>query len=268
MIKAYDVAVKNLIQVFVPNIRVVGLQNDDNNDTPESTLLQAGVNSKEDKISYPIISVFRNPDIEITDAPQTKRASTARGYSEYSQEKDAVLSLVAMRTTLTYTVDVFDVTRAAAEAIAIKLFFRLRNNPEISTEFSFEDFNYRVACKADIQLENQITNGRVNDREKAQCYKIRFSFKLVNANIFDILDKDPIKHINYSILVKLNNINSLNTYTYPEPLEIVIPEKQVESKISNTWESPNLHETGDDRGVVTIYQIHTSLKEKNNLKLD
>jgi hypothetical protein len=263
MIKAYDVAVKNLIQVFVPNIKVVGLQNDDSGDTPESTLSQAGADSKEYKISYPIISVFRNPDIEITDAPQTKRASTARGYSKYSQEKDAVVSLVAMRTTLTYTVDVFDVTRAAAEAIAVKLFFRLRNNPEISTEFSFEDFNYKVTCKADIQLENQITNGRVNDREKAQCYKIRFSFRLVNANIFDILDKDPIRHINYNISVRLNDTNNQNTYNYPESPEIIIPEKQVGPKPISTWIDPVIQGK-----VVKIYQVYTSLGNKENLDID
>lgn len=203
MVKAYDIAVKKLIQVFVPNIKVVGLQNDDSTDTSESVVSQAGANTEEDKVSLPVISVFRNPDIEITDAPQTKRASTAKGYEGYDEEKGVAVSLVAMRSTLTYTVDVFDVTRAAAEAIAVKLFFRLRNNPEIVAEFNFDDFDYQTTCKADIQLENQITNSRINDKEKAQCYKIRFSFKLVNANIYDLIDRDPIKQINYRVSVRL-----------------------------------------------------------------
>lgn len=203
MLKAYDLAVKELIKVFAPNINVIGLQNDDTTDEGEASVTKAGLNAKEDKISYPIISVFRNPGIEIADGSITKRASTSEGYSSLSQDGERVLSLVAMRSTLTYTIDIFDVTREAAEKIAIGLYFRLRNNPEISATFEFEDFNKSVTCKAEIELKSDITNVRVNDSGKSQLYKIRFSFNLVNANIYDIIDREAIKYIEYSIRVSL-----------------------------------------------------------------
>ena len=201
MLKAYDIAVKDLIKVFAPNIMVVGLQNDDSTDEGEAAVAQAGKDTPEDKISYPIISVFRNPEIDITDGSMTKRASTSEGYSSLSESGERVISLVAMRSTLTYTIDVFDVTREAAEKIALGLYFRLRNNPEIKATFEFEDFNKSVECKAEIELKPGITNVRVNDKSKSQLYKIRFSFDLVNANIYDLIDKEAIE---YSIKVSLN----------------------------------------------------------------
>ena len=205
MLKAYDIAVKDLIKVFAPNIMVVGLQNDDSTDEGEAAVAQAGKDTPEDKISYPIISVFRNPEIDITDGSMTKRASTSEGYGSLSESGERVISLVAMRSTLTYTIDVFDVTREAAEKIALGLYFRLRNNPEIKATFEFEDFNRSVECKAEIELKPGITNVRVNDKSKSQLYKIRFSFDLVNANIYDLIDREAIRFIEYSIRVSLKD---------------------------------------------------------------
>ena len=205
MLKAYDIAVKDLIKVFAPNIMVVGLQNDDSTDEGEAAVAQAGKDTPEDKISYPIISVFRYPEIDITDGSMTKRASTSEGYGSLSESGERVISLVAMRSTLTYTIDVFDVTREAAEKIALGLYFRLRNNPEIKATFEFEDFNRSVECKAEIELKPGITNVRVNDKSKSQLYKIRFSFDLVNANIYDLIDREAIRFIEYSIRVSLKD---------------------------------------------------------------
>lgn len=205
MLKAYDIAVKDLIKIFAPNIMVVGLQNDDTTDEGEAAVAQAGKDTPDDKISYPIISVFRNPEIDITDGSMTKRASTSEGYGSLSESGERVISLVAMRSTLTYTIDVFDVTREAAEKIALGLYFRLRNNPEIKATFEFEDFNKSVECKAEIELKPGITNVRVNDKSKSQLYKIRFSFDLVNANIYDLIDKEAIRFIEYSIRVSLKD---------------------------------------------------------------
>ena len=205
MLKAYDIAVKDLIKIFAPNIMVVGLQNDDSTDEGEAAVAQAGKDTLEDKISYPIISVFRNPGVNITDGSMTKRASTSEGYGSLSESGERVISLVAMRSTLTYTIDVFDVTREAAEKIALGLYFRLRNNPEIKATFEFEDFNKSVECKAEIELKPEITNVRVNDKSKSQLYKIRFSFDLVNANIYDLIDKEAVRFIEYSIRVSLKD---------------------------------------------------------------
>ena len=204
MLKAYDVGVKKLIEVFAPNIKVIGLQNDDSTDTSESVMSQAGKNSPEDKISFPIISVFRNPSIEIIDGAMTKRSSTYQGYQV--REGDRVLSLVTLRANLEYTIDVFEVTRAAAEEIALKLFFRLRNNPEIVTTFDFDEYGYSLNCTSTIQLEDSIENQRVNSADKIQCSKLRFSFKLANVNIYDLLDKDaPEIHYSWSISHKKDN---------------------------------------------------------------
>lgn len=201
MLKAYDTAVKQLIEVFSNKIPVFGLQNEDT-ENDDAAITQAGKNSKEDKISLPIISVFRNPEILITDGSKTKRSSTAEGYSWEDSQGNA-LSLVAMRSTLTYTIDVFDVTRSSTEEIATKLFFRLRNNPQIEANFYFEEIDFAETCIAEIQLGETITHVRLNEKTKAQAYKIRFSFQLVNANIYDLLSRE-FPNLSYSILVKLD----------------------------------------------------------------
>lgn len=217
MLKAYDVAVKKLIEVFSNKIPVYGLQNDDSNDF-ESAVTQAGKNTGEDKIPFPMISVFRTPDIQITDSSQTKRASTADGFT-WADDNGKALSLVTMRSTLTYTIDVFDVTRESAEKIAIMLFFRLRNNPEISVDFYFGKEIFEN-CKAEIELQDSITNMRVNDQTKAQAYKIRFSFKLVNANIYDLLVRDFPEEIKYSVFVELEDREELEDDSESFSLEI------------------------------------------------
>ena len=203
MLKAYDVAVKNLIQVFTNNIPVVGLQNEDSTETNERTLSQAGLEKgEEDKIPFPVISVFRNPEVQITDGSMTKRASTAEGYS-WEDEKGGVYSLVAMRATLQYTVDIFDVAKASAEEIATKLFFRLRNNPEIKVNFCLNDDPHIVEqCVAEIQMGNTLTHIRLNNNTTTQAYKIRFTFSLVNANIYDVLSKQ-YPNLVYTVTVKL-----------------------------------------------------------------
>lgn len=210
MLKAYDIAVKNLIEVFAPNIRVVGLQNEDTTDTGEMAMAQAAKDSQKDQVSLPVISVFRNPTVMISDGSMTKRASTADGYSWLDSTGNRVISLVAMRSTLTYTVDVFDVTREAAETIALGLFFRLRNNPQIKATFNFEGLDKPIEADPEIELKSEITNIRVNDKNKSQLYKVRFSFDLVNANIYDILDREAIKYVEYSIKVSLNVKSSLS----------------------------------------------------------
>ena len=207
MLRAYDKEVKKLIQIFAPKIKVIGLQNEDSTDSSESVMTQAGKSSKEDKVKFPLISVFRNPAIELIDGSATKRPSTSSGYQV--RVGDSVLSLVTMRADLTYTVDVFDVTRASAEELAIKLFFRLRNNPDLKTTFNFKDFNQKITCTPTIELNETIENQRINSLEKAQCYKIRFSFKLANVNIYEILDKD-IPDLSYFISVRsYKNSNSI-----------------------------------------------------------
>lgn len=201
MVRAYDIAVKKLIEVFANKILVVGLQNETQGDIGESVVDQVANDSPEDKMSLPVISVFRNPEIQITDGSMTKRAGTAEGYS-WEDDNGRAISLVAMRSTLTYTVDVFDVSRASAEEVALKLYFRLRNNPEIEALFKFDDFNHFETCKAEIQMNENIVHQRLNENTKAQAYKIRFSFSLVNANIYDLLSRD-FPSLNYEIVVKL-----------------------------------------------------------------
>lgn len=201
MIRAYDIAVKKLIETFTNKIPVIGLQNQDQGDIGDSIVNQLGKDSQEDKIPFPVISVFRNPEIKITDGALTKRASTAEGYS-WEDDQGRAISLVAMRSTLSYTIDVFDVSRAAAEEIALKLYFRLRNNPEIHAIFRFDDLiDFEQDCKAEIQMNDEIVHQRMNDTSKSQAYKIRMSFNLVNANIFDVIIKD-YPTLNYEIVVK------------------------------------------------------------------
>lgn len=120
MVKCYDIGVKKLIEVFANNIKVIGLASDDSSPEFENVFTQAGQDSPDGKLPFPIISVFRNPEIEITDGSMTKRASSAEGYTEVDSLQGLANSLVIMRTTLTYTVDVFDVAKASAEEIAIK----------------------------------------------------------------------------------------------------------------------------------------------------
>lgn len=202
MIKAYDIAVKKLIQIFANKIPVVGLQNEDGSDGAESVMAQVANKTEKDKIPFPIISIFRSPEINITDGSVTKRAGTAEGYSWVNKETGELVSLVAMRATLAYTIDIFDVTRASAEEVALKLYFRLRNNPEVNATFKFKDFDHTEECYAEIQMNPEVTNVRVNDKGKTQMYKIRFSFNLVNANIFDILVRDLPRLLDYEVIVK------------------------------------------------------------------
>ena len=207
MVKTYDRAVLDLIKVFTNNIPVIGLQNDDTGDISESTFTQAGKKTPEDKVPLPLISVFRNPEIAITDSSVTKRPSMGVGYRWVDSE--GYYSLVCMRTTLSYTVDVIGVSKASVEDIAVKLFFRLRNNPEIRVDFSFPDADYKTVCKAEIQLGDKLTHIRTNTPANSQLYKIRFTFNLVNANIYDLINK-PVTGITYSIEVKLNESSGDN----------------------------------------------------------
>lgn len=203
MVKPYDLAVRDLIKIFAPGILVIGLQNDDND--LSSVMTQAGSKSgDESKIPFPIISVFRNPEIEITDGSVTKRAGTSDGYRDIDEENYLANKLIFMRSTLTYTVDVFDTTRASAEEVATKLYFRLRNNPEIRATFVFPDFeNTSYECAAEIELDSAITNVRTNDLDNIQLYKVRFTFKLVNANLLDIISKELPREIRWTVTAEL-----------------------------------------------------------------
>lgn len=204
MVKPYDIAVKKLIQIFAPNILVIGLQNDDSSQSFESVMTQAGKDSKDDKIQFPVISIFRNPNIEITDGSVTKRAGTSEGFSEFDYENYTADKLVFMRSTLGYTIDTFDVTREAAEEIATRLYFRLRNNPEIIAKFIIPGYeNKSYNCAAEIELEPEITNIKTNDLNGSQLYKIRFGFKLVNANLFDIISKELPREIRWTVTAEL-----------------------------------------------------------------
>lgn len=201
MLKAYDIAVKKLIEVFANKIPVVGLQNDDSTEASESVMSQTGLSSGHDVSSFPAISVFRGPEILIEDGSKTKRPGTYLGYVEKTSKGPAYL--VSMRSNLNYTIDVFDTTRASAERIALQLYFRLRNNPQIEADFNFGDFDYSVKCIADLQMGEEISNVKVQDKSKAQFYKIRMTFSLVNANIYDLLGKEPINNFRYYIDVRL-----------------------------------------------------------------
>lgn len=207
MLKAYDISVKKLIEVFSNKIPVVGLQNDDTTDTSESVMSQTGMSDNADVSSFPVISVFRGPELTINDGSKTKRPSTYLGYVEDTLKGKAYL--VSMRGNLNYTIDVFDTTRASAEKIALQLYFRLRNNPQIEAEFYFKDFEYKVTCIADIQMGEEISNVKVQDKSKSQIYKIRMNFSLVNANIYDLIDKEPITDIRYRIDVTMEGSNRL-----------------------------------------------------------
>ena len=201
MLKAYDIAVKKRIEIFANKIPVVGLQNDDTSENSESVMSQTGLPDNKDISSFPVISVFRGPEITIEDGSKTKRVSTYLGYEENTVRGPAYL--VAMRGSLGYTVDVFDTTRASAEKIALQLYFRLRNNPQIEADFYFKDFDYTASCIADIQMGEEISNVKVQDKSKAQVYKIRMTFSLINVNLYDILGKDPISEIKYKIDVNI-----------------------------------------------------------------
>ena len=205
MVRPYDLAVANLIKIFAPGILVVGLQNDDTSSNSEAVMTQAGKVSEDDKPILPVISVFRNPSIEITDGSITKRASTSEGYSEFDYVNNTADKLICMRSTLSYTVDTFDVTRESAEEIATRLYFRLRNNPEVTARFvipGYDDKSYD--CVAEIELDPSITNVRANNLGDTQMYKVRFEFKLVNANIFDIVSKEIPKKIRWTVTAELS----------------------------------------------------------------
>ena len=199
MIKIYDIGVKKLIETFSNKIKVIGLQNDDSGESSENLINQAGLESEEDKVSFPVISVFRNPEIEIIDGSTTKRPSTYIGYSEISEA--VATKLVAMRANLSYTIDVFDVTRASAEEVALKLYFRLRNNPEIKVTFNMYD--YQVPCICEVALDPNITNTRTQSLDKSQMYKLRFSFKLLNVNIYDLISRELPTKIRWFITAEL-----------------------------------------------------------------
>lgn len=200
MLKAYDISVKKLIEVFANNIPVIGLQNDDSTETSESVMAQASGNSVNDVSSFPVISVFRGPELTITDGAMTKRPSTYLGYVESTSKGPAYL--VSMRGDLEYTIDVFDTTRASAEKIALQLYFRLRNNPQIDVTFDFKDFDYQVNSISDLQMNEGISHQKINDKSRSQVYKIRMGFKLANVLIYDMLGKEPITEIKYSIEVR------------------------------------------------------------------
>ena len=219
MLKAYDLSVKNLIEVFTNNIPVIGLRNDDSSDNSESVNSQTGLSHPEEISTFPVISVFRGPDIKVVDGSSTKRPSTYLGYVENTIKGPAYL--VSMRCDLPYTIDVFDTTRASAEKIAMQLFFRLRNNPQVEVNFNFKDFDYSVSSIADIQMGEEITNTRVNDSSKAQVYKIRMGFTLVNANIYDLLGKEPIKEIRYKVDVNLDDSSEIISEEGPPNFKII-----------------------------------------------
>lgn len=200
MLKAYDVSVKNLIKVFSNKIPVIGLQNDDSTANSESVMTQAGLESNQDITSFPVISVFRGPDLKITDGSITKRPGTYLGYTVNTAK--GTTYLVGMRGEVNYTVDVFDTTRASAEKIALQLYFRLRNNPQIDVTFDFKDFQYSAQATADIRMDEEVSHQAINDKTKAQVYKVRMGFTLSNVMIYDLLAKDPIAEIKYNIEVK------------------------------------------------------------------
>ena len=185
MLEAYDISVKKLIGIFANKIPVVGLQNDDNTENSESVMTRSETAPGSGISSFPVISVFRGPEINITDGSITKRSSTYQGYSVKTPR--GLAHLVAMRGNLHYTVDVFDTTRASAEKIALQLYFRLRNNPQIDVKFDFKDFEYQAECSADIQMEEDISHQKVNSASSAQVYKIRIGFTLSNVNLYDLI---------------------------------------------------------------------------------
>lgn len=204
MIKAYDIAVKKLIEVFTNKIPVYGLQNEDSTENFESVMTQAGNETEGDKIPFPMISVFRDPKIEIVDDSRTKRASTSEGYTYISDNNKKIGKLVSMRAKLRYIVDVFDVSRASAEEIALKLYFRLRNNPQVTANFYFKEICHPIKCIADIEMEGDVTNIRVQSKDTPQIYKFRFTFDLVNVNLYDLIIKDRMDvDIRFRITVEL-----------------------------------------------------------------
>lgn len=203
MLKAWDKAVLEHIKLFTNKIPVVGLQNDDSSPSAESVVSQIDKGHSGEGPTFPAISVFRNPEVLISDSSVTKRAATSPGISQI--EGDKAISLLVMRASLTYTVDVFDTTRASAEEIALRLYYRLRNNPQVSARTIFKDFKFYADCIADLHLKESLTNMETQGLKTSQIYKIRFSFTLDNVNLYDLIGRDLPKEIHYFVTVSLSD---------------------------------------------------------------
>lgn len=224
MIDAYDKVVKLHIEKFLKvgkrKISVIGLQNEEDNQ--EDLFSQLGDTS--DRIILPAVSVFRKPEIDITDDAGTKRVSNYSGYLIYNGLTKNV-SLNVMRCDLHYGVEVFGENKKVTEDLACQLFFRLRNNPnpvvKIQLPVKDDDGNYLEAeCIPNIVMSDTMRHLKTQSKETEQLYRLRIDFTLQNVNIYDF-SLEEFYSIEYSVVAKLTGAKVILNSTESEitPIE-------------------------------------------------
>lgn len=210
MLDAYDKIVKCHIQSFLTidgktkkQIKVYGLQNED--ESNEAVMSQAG--AENDKVEFPLVSVFRKPTIEVTDDSVTKRVSNYDGYTLLSDES-GVGKLNCMRCTLQYAADVYAENKKTCEDIGTQLYFRLRNNPQLDVQIILPVKNSNgeivsATCTTDIVMGPNMTHLRSQLQTDSQLYKLRLEFSLKNCNIYDVTFRQ-FQKIEYSVVAKID----------------------------------------------------------------
>ena len=209
MLNVYDKVLKNHISSFLKvgkkSIRIIGVQNEDSQE--ELMVTQEGL--KTDTLSFPIITLIRLPDIEITDDAGTKRASTYTGFLINTPDSPSKVSLTCMRCTLSYYIDIYAENRKVVEDIGMQLFFKLRTHPNINVLISLpikdaDGNDISVKCVPDIILDKTMSHVRSQNLESAQLYKFRIKLELQNVNIYDF-EFEELCNIEYKVLARLSS---------------------------------------------------------------
>lgn len=209
MLNIYDRILKNHIASFLKvgkkSIRVLGLQNEDSQD--ELMVNQGGL--KTDTLTFPIISLIRLPEVEITDDAGTKKAATYTGFLINTPESADKVSLTCMRCTLSYYIDIYAENRKVVEDIGMQLFFKLRTHPNISVSITLPikdagGNDISVNCTPDIVLDKTLSHVRNQNLESMQLYKFRIKLELQNVNIYDF-EVEELYNFEYKVLAKLSS---------------------------------------------------------------
>ena len=208
MLFIYDKVLKKYVKSFLKvgnrQINVYGLQSDEANE--EMTFTQAG--AKNDKVEFPIVTILRFPDVNITDFSGTKRAGNYEGYY-LIDEPNRKVTINFMRATLSYAIDIYAENKKTAEDLGMQLYFRLRNNPNPQVFINLpikdsEGKQFSIECVPNIVMNDQLTHLRSQNNENAQLYRFRLKFTLENVNIYDFSEKE-LYDFEYEVVAKLSH---------------------------------------------------------------
>lgn len=194
------------------------------NDQDDQVMTAAGTAKKPDKVEFPFVSIFRMPNIDITDSNMTKRV---HNYTGYIIVPDTNIKLTYNRCTLHYVATVFSENRKTSEDLATSLFASLRNNCQIKAtiQLPIEHPEHKgkyigAPMDSDIVMGATIEQVSAQQADKAQLYKCRVPFDVHNVNIYNFIE-DVSGVYNVIVRSKLETDEDYKTeeYAYRAPDE-------------------------------------------------